>query len=97
MAQADLMGPPVIRGGAPKAKMNIYFALLIISLIAMLLACLFMYLEVRNFGGFGVIRGTVTAVERTGGVIAAADEERASLSVLRIPAIPQPLSRHRLV
>ncbi len=45
MAQPDLIAPPVIRTGAPKAKMTIYFALLIISLVAMLLACLFMYLE----------------------------------------------------
>jgi uncharacterized membrane protein len=64
MAQADMMAPPVIRSGAPKAKMTIYFALLIISLVALLLGCLFMYLEIRRFGGFGMIKGTVTAVER---------------------------------
>lgn len=66
MAQGDLMAPPVIRSGSPKAKMNIYFALLIVSLVALLFACLFMYLEVRNFGGFGTIKGTVSAVERAG-------------------------------
>jgi hypothetical protein len=49
MATPDLMAPPVIRSGAPKAKMTIYFALLIISLVALLLGCLFMYLEIRNF------------------------------------------------
>jgi hypothetical protein len=66
MAQGDLTAPPVIRGGAPKAKMTIYFALLLISLVAMLLACLFMYLEIRRFGGFGVIKGTVSAVDTPG-------------------------------
>ena len=69
MAQGDFIAPPVIRSGAPKAKMTIYFALLIISLIAMLLACLFMYLEIRRFGGFGTIKGTVSAVERPGDVL----------------------------
>ena len=69
MAQGNLTAPPVIRGGAPKAKMTVYFALLIISLVAMLLACLFMYLEIRRFGGFGVIKGTVSAVERPGQVL----------------------------
>jgi hypothetical protein len=64
MAQGDLMAPPVIRSGAPKAKMTIYFALLIISLVAMLFACLFMYLEVRNYGGFGTVKNRLGVVER---------------------------------
>jgi hypothetical protein len=64
-----LMAPPVIRSGAPKAKMTIYFALLIISLVAMLFACLFMYLEVRNFGGFGTVKGRLGAVERPAQVL----------------------------
>ena len=69
MAQGDLMAAPVIRSGAPKAKMTIYFALLIISLVAMLFACLFMYLEVRNFGGFGTVKGRLGAVERPAQVL----------------------------
>ena len=65
MAQPDLtMAPPVMRPAAPKAKMTIYFALLIISLIAMLMACLFLYLEIRRFGGFGAIPGKVSLLER---------------------------------
>jgi hypothetical protein len=49
MASPDFITAPAIRPAAPKAKMTIYFALLIISLVAMLLACLFMYLEIRNY------------------------------------------------
>jgi hypothetical protein len=64
MAQPDPMMPVVMRSAAPKAKMTPYFALLIISLIAMLLACLFMYLEVRRFGGFGAVPGRVSAIAR---------------------------------
>jgi hypothetical protein len=63
MAQPDPM-MPVIRPAAPKAKMTAYFALLIISLIAMLLACLFMYLEIRRFGGFGAVPGRLSARDR---------------------------------
>lgn len=63
MASPDL-APPMIRSGSPKAKMTIYFALQIISFVAMLFGCLFLYLEIRRFGGFGMIRGTVSAVER---------------------------------
>ncbi|MEX2318077.1 MAG: hypothetical protein WD669_13045 [Pirellulales bacterium] len=64
MAQVDFAPAPVFRSAAPKARMTIYFALLIISLIAMLVACLFMFLEIRRFGGFGTIRGKAAAVER---------------------------------
>ena len=55
MAQPEFMAPP-IRTTAPKAKMTIYYALLIIALVAMLVACLFLYLEIRRFGGFVVVR-----------------------------------------
>ncbi len=42
MAQADLMSPGAIRVAAPKPRMTIYFALLIISLVALLAGCLFL-------------------------------------------------------
>ena len=64
MAEVDITAPPVIRTAAPKPKMNIYYALLIIALVAMLVACLFMYLEIKRFGGFGKVPGKVSSVER---------------------------------
>jgi hypothetical protein len=64
MAEVDITAPPVIRTAAPKPKMNIYYALLIIALVAMLVACLFMYLEIKRFGGFGAVKGTVSSFER---------------------------------
>lgn len=63
MASADFSAPPQFRTAAPKPKMTVYFALNIISFMAMLLACLFLYLEIRRFGGFGVVSGQVAAVE----------------------------------
>lgn len=54
MAQAEFT-PPILRVAAPKPKMTIYYALLILALLAMLTACLFLYLEIRRFGGFGTV------------------------------------------
>jgi hypothetical protein len=66
MADLDITAPPTLRVATPKPKMTIYYALLIIALCAMLTACLFMFLEIKRFGGFGTVKGTVktTAVER---------------------------------
>jgi hypothetical protein len=65
MAQVDITAPPTLRVAAPKPKMTIYYALLIIALCAMLTACLFMYLEIKRFGGFGAVKGKVSSAERT--------------------------------
>jgi hypothetical protein len=62
MAEVDFTPAPIVRA-APKPKMTIYYALLIIALLAMLVACLFMYLEIRRFGGFGAVKGKVSSAE----------------------------------
>ncbi len=64
MAEIDITAPPTLRVAAPKPKMTIYYALLIIALCAMLTACLFMYLEIKRFGGFGTVPGRVSSVDR---------------------------------
>jgi hypothetical protein len=64
MAQVDFAPTPTFRTAAPKARMTAYFAMLILAFIAMLIACLFMFLEVRNFGGFGTVPGKVSSIER---------------------------------
>jgi hypothetical protein len=63
MAQPDFVSTPTLRVVAPKPRMTIYYALLIIALVAMLTACLFLFLEIRRFGGFGAIPGRVSSVE----------------------------------
>ena len=63
MAQPDFIAPLPMRPVAPKPKMTIYYALLIIALVAMLIACLLMWLEIRRFGGFGTVSGTASATE----------------------------------
>ncbi len=59
----DPITQPTLRVAAPKPKMTIYYALLIIALCAMLTACLFLYLEVRRFGGFGAVQGGIAALD----------------------------------
>jgi len=45
-----------------KPQLNIYTVLLIISLIALLMACLFLYLELNEYGGFGAVKGRISAI-----------------------------------
>jgi hypothetical protein len=56
MASADLITSPPLRVVAPKPKMTIYFTLLIISMVAMITACVFLYLVINDYGGFGTVR-----------------------------------------
>jgi hypothetical protein len=60
MAQGDLGVP--IRVTAAKPRMTVYFALLIIALVAMLWGCFFLWREISRFGGFGAVPGTVSSL-----------------------------------
>jgi hypothetical protein len=63
MAQPDFTAP-TLRVTPPKPRMTVYYALLIVALVCMLVACLFMYLEVRRFGGFGTVPKSISALEQ---------------------------------
>ncbi len=60
MAQPEFTMPPM-GGAVRKPKTSIYTLLLVIALVALLAGCLFLWLEIKRFGGFGTIRGTVQA------------------------------------
>jgi hypothetical protein len=64
MAEADLIAPPTLRVAVAKPKFGIYYALLIIALCAMLVACGVLYKFIKDFGGFGAVKGKVSAAER---------------------------------
>ncbi len=64
MAQVDFTPAPAFRTAGPKARMTIYFAMLIVSFIAMLTACLLMYLELSNIGGFSAVPKQLSMRER---------------------------------
>jgi hypothetical protein len=72
MAQGDLGVP--IRVAAPKPRMTVYFALLIISLVALLAGCFFLWREISRYGGFGSVPGRVSSLERPAVLVVTAAE-----------------------
>lgn len=62
MSQPDLESVSVPSIINKKPQYNIYFMLLVVALLSLLMACLFLYLEIRSYGGFGAFRGSVGAV-----------------------------------
>jgi hypothetical protein len=65
MADPEVIAPPTLRVVTPKPRMTVYYALLIIALLAMLTACIFLYMVIRTFGGFGAVPERVSALERS--------------------------------
>jgi hypothetical protein len=83
MSDADLMPPPPPRlVTAPKAKLTIYVVLLIMSLVAVLVGCLFLYLEISSQGGFGTIQGRISSAQQPAQTLLA-DASYDCLSALR--------------
>jgi hypothetical protein len=76
MAQGDLGVP--IRVAAPKPRMTVYIALLIVALLAMLAGCIFLWIEIGRHGGFGAVPGTVSSLERPA-ILIAADAQSPSI------------------
>jgi hypothetical protein len=54
-----------------KSAWNIYTVLLLLALLALLSAMLFLYLEIRAYGGFGNVKGPTAMLSPLGGVHAA--------------------------
>lgn len=58
MSQPDLESvsmPSVIN---KKPRYDVYFVMLLVSLIAILIGCLFLFLEIRAYGGWGAWNGS---------------------------------------
>jgi hypothetical protein len=62
MAQVDFGMPTPVALPGKKPKTSIYTTLLIIALVALLIGCLTLYLEIKAMGGFGTIRGKVASM-----------------------------------
>ena len=45
-----------------KSAWNIYTVLLLIAFLALLLAMLFLYLEIREYGGFGAVKAPTASI-----------------------------------
>lgn len=40
-----------------KSVLDVYTIMLIIALVSLLMGCVFLYLEIKEYGGFGEIKG----------------------------------------
>ena len=58
-------------GVARKPKTNVYTLLLIIALVALLVGCIFLFLEIKRFGGFGTVPGGLSAISAPAGTLLA--------------------------
>ena len=45
-----------------KPVLDVYTVMLIVALVSLLMACLFLYLEINEYGGFGQIKGPVAMI-----------------------------------
>jgi hypothetical protein len=64
MSQPDFESVSVPSVVVKKPQLTIYTVLLVIALVSLLLACLFLYLEIRAYGGFGAAQGRIAAVSQ---------------------------------
>lgn len=63
----DVATPSVL---TKKSAWNIYTALLCIALVALILCMVFLFLEIREYGGFGAVKGAaMRTVPATAGVL----------------------------
>ena len=62
MSQPDLesvSAPSVLK---KKPQLTVYTVMLIIALLSLMLACLFLWLEIAEYGGWGAIKGRITGI-----------------------------------
>lgn len=59
----SMAAAPTFRAAVQKPKFGIYYALLIIALCAMLIGCGVLYKFIRDFGGFGTVKGKIASTQ----------------------------------
>lgn len=55
-----------------KPILDVYTVMLIIALVSLLMGCLFLYLEIREYGGFGAVKGPLAMIGGSLGRVASA-------------------------
>ncbi len=58
MSQPDLESVSMPSVITKKPRYDVYFVMLLVSLIAILIGCLFLFLEIREYGGWGAWNGS---------------------------------------
>lgn len=62
MSQPDLESVSVPSVLAKKPQLNVYTVMLIVALLSLMLACLFLWLEISEYGGWGSYKGRITSM-----------------------------------
>jgi hypothetical protein len=65
MSQPDLESVSVPSVIVKKPRYDVYFVMLVVALISLMMACLFLFLELQSFGGFSAYKGALSAVTPT--------------------------------
>ena len=63
MSQPSFEASPAPTVLTKRSAWNVYTVMLLISLVCLLAAALFLYLEIREYGGFGNVKGPVTQLQ----------------------------------
>lgn len=61
MSQPGLSTPGPVLSQGRKPKTSIYIVLLIVALVALLIGCVLLLMEIKRHGGFGAVRGSISA------------------------------------
>lgn len=62
MSQPSLESASVPSVINKKPVLDVYTVMLIVALVSLLMGCLFLWLEISEYGGFGSIKGPVAMV-----------------------------------
>ena len=60
MSQPSFEASPAPTVLTKRSAWNVYTVMLLIALVSLLAAALFLYLEIREYGGFGNVKGPFT-------------------------------------
>mgnify|MGYP001401770227 CR=1 FL=1 len=63
MSQPDLESVSIPSVINKKPRYDVYFVMLVIALVALLMGCVFLLLEIYAYGGPGAIKGALSAVD----------------------------------
>ena len=63
MSQPSFEASPAPTVLTKRSAWNVYTVMLLIALVCLLAAALFLYLEIREYGGFGNVKGPVTQLQ----------------------------------
>jgi hypothetical protein len=64
MSQPNLESASLPTVLAKKPQLNVYTVMLIVALLSLIFACVFLWLEISEYGGWGSYKGKVVSITR---------------------------------